>query len=214
MEKEEGGVFTSPFCLYGTKCSIILNMPNNYFMTAQEAIEKIKALFSDASPVSAPVAPAAFAEYTLADGTKVMIDVLDVGGKVTMLDAGGVESPVGAGDYALADGTMISVDDTGTIVKVASPDQAPSQPNAVQQRIQEMQTQLDELKALNQSNAAQFKEQFQAQNEKMTALKDILVAALETPSAQTTETNTQSFRHTESKEDKINRFLDKVKSFK
>lgn len=183
-------------------------------MTAQEAIEKIKALFVDAAPVAAP---SKFAEYVLADGNKVMIDILDVGGKVTMVDPSGVESPVGAGDYTLADGTMISVDDTGTIVSVSNPEQqpaAPSEADVVAQRIAEMQTQLEELKAANANAISKFNAQLASQNEKMTALKDILVAALETPSAKSTEDHKQSFRHTESKEDKINRFLDKVKSFK
>lgn len=184
-------------------------------MTAQEAIEKIKALFMDAAPVAAP---SKFAEYVLADGNKVMIDILDVGGKVTMVDPSGVETPAPSGDHTLADGTKISVDDTGTIVSIASPEQqpapAPASADVVAQRIQEMQSQLDELKALNASVNYDFHEQLKAQDAKMTALKDILVAALETPSAPPTEDHKQSFRHTESKEDKITRFLDKVKSFK
>jgi hypothetical protein len=65
-----------------------------FFMTAQEALLKIKAMFAEAQAV-APVA-ASFAEYVLASGAKVMIDKLELGGKVSIVDEAGNETPAPA----------------------------------------------------------------------------------------------------------------------
>lgn len=76
-------------------------------MNAKDAILKIKALFED-MPEAAPAQEEAkleFAEYQLADGTKVMISALEVGGEVKLED--GSFAP--DGDHQLSDGTQISV---------------------------------------------------------------------------------------------------------
>jgi hypothetical protein len=57
-------------------------------MNAKDAILKIKALFED-MPEAAPAQEEAkqdFAEYQLADGTKVMISALEIGGEVKLED--------------------------------------------------------------------------------------------------------------------------------
>lgn len=100
-------------------------------MTTKEAIQQIRALFEDVpqvAPQEAPVAPVAepiapevtkveMAEYSLADGTKVMISALEVGGKVEMADG----TPCPMGEYQLMDGTSIQVDELGIIIEIASP---------------------------------------------------------------------------------------------
>jgi hypothetical protein len=100
-------------------------------MTTKEAIQQIRALFEDVpqvAPQEAPVAPMVepiapevtkveMAEYSLADGTKVMISALEVGGKVELADG----TPAPQGEYQLMDGTSIQVDELGIIIEIASP---------------------------------------------------------------------------------------------
>jgi len=93
-------------------------------MNPKEALQQIKALFEDMPQVPQPQAPVApevtkvqMAEYSLADGTKVMISALEVGGMVQMADG----TPAPMGEYQLMDGTSVQVDETGAIIEVASP---------------------------------------------------------------------------------------------
>lgn len=76
-------------------------------MNAKDAILKIKALFDDMPENSTKQEEAKleFAEYQLADGTKVMISALEIGGEVKL--ANGDFAP--DGDHQLADGSQISV---------------------------------------------------------------------------------------------------------
>jgi hypothetical protein len=57
------------------------------------------------------------AEYSLIDGTKVMISALEIGGKVEMAD--GTPAPIG--EHKLADGTSIQLDEAGIIIEISSP---------------------------------------------------------------------------------------------
>lgn len=100
-------------------------------MTTKEAIQQIRALFEDAPqvvPQEAPVAPMVepiapevtkveMAEYSLADGTKVMISALEIGGKVELADG----TPAPQGEHQLMDGTSIQVDELGIIIEISSP---------------------------------------------------------------------------------------------
>jgi hypothetical protein len=73
-----------------------------------------------AAPIEVP-APAEtkvqMAEYSLIDGTKVMISALEIGGKVEMAD--GTPAPIG--EHKLADGTSIQLDEAGIIIEISSP---------------------------------------------------------------------------------------------
>ena len=100
-------------------------------MTTKEAIQQIRALFEDVpqvEPKEAPVAPMVepiapevtkveMAEYSLADGTKVMISALEIGGKVELADG----TPAPQGEHQLMDGTSIQVDELGIIIEISSP---------------------------------------------------------------------------------------------
>jgi len=80
-------------------------------MNAKDAIMQIRALFEDMPQVEAPApaeapieeVPVTFAEYSLMDGTKVMISELAIGGVVTLADG----TPAPMGEHQLADGTQI-----------------------------------------------------------------------------------------------------------
>jgi hypothetical protein len=93
-------------------------------MNTKDALMQIRALFENMPPVVEPVAPAApevtkveMNEYSLVDGTKVMISALEVGGKVEIAD--GVPAP--QGEHQLMDGTSIKVDELGVIVEIEAP---------------------------------------------------------------------------------------------
>ncbi len=95
-------------------------------MNAKDAIMQIRALFEDMPIVDAPApapapieeVPVTFAEYSLMDGTKVMISEMAIGGEVTLADG----TPAPAGEHQLADGTQIELDETSKIVSIETPE--------------------------------------------------------------------------------------------
>lgn len=95
-------------------------------MNAKDAIMQIRALFEDMPQVEAPApmeapieeVPVTFAEYSLMDGTKVMISELAIGGEVTLADG----TPAPAGEHQLADGTEIVLDETSKILSIETPE--------------------------------------------------------------------------------------------
>ena len=131
-------------------------------MNAKEAILKIRALFEE-MPVEAPKeempkeTKVEMAEYTLADGTKIEISELAIGGSVVMADG----SPAPQGEHQLADGTNIQVDDKGIILEISSPkedtmpeetmpeDMGKKQDEKMAEMESEFKKQIDELKAIN-----------------------------------------------------------------
>ena len=96
-------------------------------MNTKEALMQIRALFEDmpqvvepmvpVAPVAAEVTKVEMAEYSLVDGTKVMISALEIGGMVEMADG----TPAPMGEHQLMDGTSIQVDESGAIVEISSP---------------------------------------------------------------------------------------------
>jgi hypothetical protein len=95
-------------------------------MNAKDAIMQIRALFEDMTPVAAPApaeapieeVPVTFAEYSLMDGTKVMISELAIGGQVTLADG----TPAPSGEHQLADGTQIELDEAAKIISIETPE--------------------------------------------------------------------------------------------
>ncbi len=95
-------------------------------MNAKDAIMQIRALFEDMPMVDAPApapapieeVPVTFAEYSLIDGTKVMISELAIGGQVTLEDG----SPAPMGEHQLADGTKIVLDEAAKILSIETPE--------------------------------------------------------------------------------------------
>ena len=95
-------------------------------MNAKDAIMQIRALFEDMpqveapAPIEAPIeeVPVTFAEYSLMDGTKVMISELAIGGQVTLADG----TPAPMGEHQLADGTKIVLDEAAKILSIETPE--------------------------------------------------------------------------------------------
>lgn len=136
-------------------------------MNPKEAILKIKALFEDMpkqeeAPVE-EVKAAEFAEYSLADGTKVMISSLEVGGEVKLED--GSNAP--DGEHQLADGTQISTLE-GKIVEIKKAEE-PAQENVdVEVESKKMEKKMEEMAA-----------EFQSKISDMEIMNAALIAKLE-----------------------------------
>jgi len=206
-------------------------------MTPLEAIQKIQQMFTDNGILPVAEAPAAqmaeesaepiesVKEYVLMSGQKVLIDKLELGGKVMIVDEAGQQSPAPVGQHELADGTKIVLDEAGTILELEVPEadkveeeiipDAPVEPSAeelMKKKIEEMQKQLDEIKMSYDAKLAQQEARF---SKGISDLSDVLVQLINTPSAEATEQPKDKFNvHVESKEAKLERFLQFAKSIK
>jgi len=131
-------------------------------MNAQEAISKIKALFEDnAAPVEMekPVeTKVEMAEYSLADGTKIMISALEIGGEVKLEDG----SIAPQGEHQLADGTSIQLDENGIIVEISSPKE---------DMMPEEEMKKEEDKKMEDQKMQEMKSELEAKIEKLEAEK-------------------------------------------
>lgn len=140
-------------------------------MNPKEAILKIKALFEDMpkqeeAPVE-EVKTAEFAEYSLADGTKVMISSLEVGGEVKLED--GSNAP--DGEHQLADGTQISTLE-GKIVEIEKAEE-PAQENVdVEVESKKMEKKMEEMAAEFQSKISDMEIMNAALMAKLEALEN------------------------------------------
>lgn len=193
-------------------------------MTTLEAINKIKQMFAEAGelPVASAEPLQSFAEYVLKSGAKVMIDKYEIGGKVTLVDDAGNETPAPAGEHELADGSVMVLDENSIITEIKVPEMeapeveievtAPVAEDLMKKKIEEMQKQLDEIKMAYDAKLASQEAKF---SKGMSDISDVLVQLLNTPSANATEAPKEKFnQHIEKKEDKISRFLDFAKSIK
>jgi hypothetical protein len=129
-------------------------------MNAKDAIMQIRALFEDMpqveapAPIEAPIeeVPVTFAEYSLMDGTKVMVSELAIGGEVTLADG----TPAPMGEHQLADGTKIVLDEAAKILSIETPEAeaeiADETPAEMGKKIDEKMA--DEIAALVSENQA------------------------------------------------------------
>jgi hypothetical protein len=127
-------------------------------MNAKDAIMQIRALFEDMPQVEAPApaeapieeVPVTFAEYSLLDGTKVMISELAIGGQVTLEDG----SPAPMGEHQLADGTKIVLDEAAKILSIETPEaeakEADETPAEMGKKMDEKMA--DEISVLTEEN--------------------------------------------------------------
>lgn len=182
------------------------------FMTPQEALTKIKALFADQNAPEVPSVPPVeqFKEYQLADGNKVMIDNLAIGGKVTVEGPEG-PIPAPAGDHILADGQVITTDEAGLITEIQTPKiEVEVEREEMKKKMEDMAAQIDQMKADYEarfaSQSAEFAAAIQTSEAKMVSLRDVLVEFFAAPSADPLKPEP---RHVP-REDKINRFLQRM----
>jgi preprotein translocase subunit YajC len=119
-------------------------------MNPKDAILKIRALFEDMP--QEPEQKVEMAEYSLADGTKVMISALEVGGEVKLEDG----SAAPDGEHELADGQKIVTE--GGLIKEIKQAEEPSveveieagKDKKIEEMAAEFQAKLDILAEENQ----------------------------------------------------------------
>lgn len=183
-------------------------------MNPLEQLKKIKALVFNEMPPASPteVAPVQLMEYTLEDGTVVMIDKLESGGTVMIADA-----PAPAGDHKLADGTIITVGEGGVISAVvapAVPESAPEDMNvqytqrfeAFEKKLQGFEQALAQAAQVNESYKEFFAKQGEL-NQQFLQMFETLIQPDTTPAVQP-----NSFRRmtVQSKDEKIKAYATSI----
>jgi len=178
-------------------------------MNTKEALMQIRALFENMPQVVEPVAPVApvapevtkveMAEYSLVDGTKVMISSLEIGGMVTMADG----TPAPMGEHQLMDGTSIQVDEMGAIIEIASPKEdviveEPVVVDAAVEPAQDTSAMLDALKADYKSKKAELDAKIAELESKVkqgfAQVAELVEALSNTPTAEPTQKAANAFQ--------------------
>jgi len=178
-------------------------------MNPKEALNQIRALFEDMPQVVEPVAPVAevapevtkveMAEYSLVDGTKVMISALELGGMVELADG----TPAPMGEHQLMDGTSITIDELGAIVEISSPKEdviveepvAPAAPVAPAQdttaMIQELKDDYEKKKMELEEKIAQLESKVK---QGFAQVAELVEALSNTPTAEPTQKAANAFQ--------------------
>lgn len=181
-------------------------------MNPKEALKQIRALFEDMPQVVEPVAPVEpnapaeptvtkvdMAEYSLVDGTKIMISELKIGGMVTMADG----TPAPQGEYQLMDMTSIQVDELGAIIEIASPKEdvvveEPVAPAAPVAPAQDTTSMVAELKADFASQKSQLETKIAELESKVkqgfAQVAELVEALSNTPTAEPTQKSANAFQ--------------------
>lgn len=178
-------------------------------MNTKEALMQIRALFENMPQVVEPVAPVAevapevtkveMAEYSLVDGTKVMISALEIGGMVEMADG----TPAPAGEHQLMDGTSIVVDELGAIVEIESPksdvvEVEPVAPAAPVPPAQDTTAMAEELKAEFAEQKSQLEAKIAELESKVkqgfAQVAELVEALSNTPTAEPTQKAANAFQ--------------------
>lgn len=175
-------------------------------MNPKEALKQIRAIFEDMPQVVEPVTPITpevtkveMAEYSLADGTKVQISALEVGGIVQLADG----TPAPAGEYQLLDGTSIQVDETGAIIEIASPKEdtvieEPVAPAAPVAPAQDTQAMAEALKAEFAEQKSQLETKISELESKVkqgfAQVAELVEALSNTPTAEPTQKSANAFQ--------------------
>ena len=175
-------------------------------MNPKEALKQIRAIFEDMPQVVEPVAPVTpevtkvqMAEYSLADGTKVQISELKIGGMVQMADG----TPAPMGEYQLMDGTSIQVDEMATIIEIASPKEdvvveEPVAPAAPVAPAQDTQAMAEALKAKFAEQKSQLEKKITELESKVkqgfAQVAELVEALSNTPTAEPTQKSANAFQ--------------------
>ena len=175
-------------------------------MNPKEALLQIRALFEGMPPVLEPVAPVTpevtkveMAEYSLADGTKVQISALEIGGKVELADG----TPAPQGEHQLMDGTSIQVDEAGVIVEISSPKEdviveEPVAPAAPVAPAQDTTAMAEELKAEFAEQKSQLEAKINDLESKVkqgfAQVAELVEALSNTPTAEPTQKSANAFQ--------------------
>lgn len=199
-------------------------------MTVKEGIEKIRLMLASEgleevsieTSEEAPVTELSFETYDLKDGSKIELSGLEIGADAMLVDESGNTSPAPDSEHELVDGTMITV--VGGKVEGIETPQAEAEPIESPETEMPMEMESDKFEEMNGSISS-----LQAENEALKAkiasiegkfsqaindLSDVVLGLASTPGAGPIQTPKNSFSQVEKREDKIERFLNKVKTLK
>jgi predicted RNase H-like nuclease (RuvC/YqgF family) len=197
-------------------------------MTIHEGIEKIRLMLAseneevqvETSEESAPVTQLSFETYDLKDGSKIDLSGLEIGAEAMLVDESGNLSPVADGEYELVDGTMITV--VGGKVEGIETPQAEAEPIEMPEeeipmesdKFTEIDGTIENLKAENEALKAKIASIEGKFSQAINDLSDVVLGLASTPSAGPIQAPKNSFSQVEKREEKIERFLNKVKNLK
>lgn len=177
-------------------------------MSPKEALDKIQLLFTQ--EVAKEVVEVSFKEYATKDGKKVEVDSLEVGGNISSEG-----NPV-SGDTLLADGTLI-VSEDGKITEIKLPELEEEMKDLNKEAIEKLSSDFAENKNIFDARIVELSDKLTAQEVKfgkaIVDLCSLVEGLMATPSVETKKPS-EKFKLTESKQDKISRFLEMAKQIK
>jgi hypothetical protein len=197
-------------------------------MTIHEGIEKIRLMLAsedeapqmETSEESAPVTQLSFETYDLKDGSKIDLSGLEIGAEAMLVDESGNASPAPDGEHELVDGTMVTT--VGGKVEGIETPQAEMEPiEDVEEEIpmgedkfQAIDGTIENLKAENEALKAKIASIEGKFSQAINDLSDVVLGLASTPSANPIQAPKNSFSQVEKRDEKIERFLNKVKNLK
>lgn len=197
-------------------------------MTVKEGIEKIRLMLAsegeadqvETNEPEAPVSMMSFETYDLKDGSKIDLSNLEVGAEAKLVDESGNSSPAPDGEHELVDGTMITVVG-GKVEGIETPQaEAPTAEEVGAEmpmdmsKFNELDGTIENLKAENEALKAKISSIEGKFSQAINDLSDVVLGLASTPGASPIQAPKNSFSQVEKREDKIERFLSKVKNLK
>ena len=190
-------------------------------MNVSEAIEKIKVMLADNSVAQTeeiapePATQLVFETYDLKDGSKIDLSALEIGADAMLVDESGNSVSAPDGEYELADGTMITV--VGGMVEGIETPQAElptseEAPLEADSQFDEMNATITYLQAENEALKNKLGELESKFNQGFSEMLSVLEGFSKTPVADPIQNPKNNFRIVEPKADKIERFLQRVKT--
>lgn len=190
-------------------------------MNVSEAIEKIKVMLSDNAVAQTeeiapePATQLVFETYDLKDGSKIDLSALEIGADAMLVDESGNSVSAPDGEYELADGTMITV--VGGMVEGIETPQAElptseEAPLEADSQFDEMNATITYLQAENEALKNKLGELESKFNQGFSEMLSVLEGFSKTPVADPIQNPKNNFRIVEPKADKIERFLQRVKT--
>jgi hypothetical protein len=186
-----------------------------------ELLQEVKKLVFQEETAVAP-------SYSLEDGTKIMIDKLEVGGKVTLEDG----TPAPAGEHTLADGSKVVLAEGGVIAEIMPKEvedkveiEIESAEDAKKKEEEEMKKKIAEMEGKFSAYESNFsalksdydglKAAFAKQSEAMQGLINLVDTLVNVPSQAPAEVPNSFKKHSAStKEDRIKMYSNFVSQFK
>ena len=200
-------------------------------MTIHEGIEKIRLMLAsedeapqmETSEESAPVTQLAFETYDLKDGSKIDLSGLEIGAEAMLVDESGNTSPAPDGEHELVDGTMVTT--VGGKVEGIETPQAEMEPiedveeeipmgDDKEDKFNEIDGTIENLKSENEALKAKIASIEGKFSQAINDLSDVVLGLASTPSTNPIQAPKNSFSQVEKRDEKIERFLNKVKNLK